>query len=302
MRRANEEGRINFKYLNAKTTLKKLHLLVGERLIKATEVLFCNDNSMEIQAAVFAGTDKITFLDIKKFKGNIFNLRLQAEAYIKEHIKWRADLSESRRKEIPEIPVEAIREAVGNSLCHRDYSNPKGNEVAIFKDRVEIYNPGTFPDELSPEDFIKGDEYSILRNPLIAETMYLSADIEKWASGLKRIYDECTAVGIKVDFKRVKTGFVVSFHRPKWEEGEGLGEGGQTGGQTGGQRKGVILSDKQKKILEILKKKPRISRKELANELNINASAVQKHLIKLKEAGYIKRIGPDFGGHWEISG
>ena len=107
-------------------------------MIKATEVLFCNDNSMEIQAAVFAGTDKITFLDIKKFKGNIFSLRRQAEAYIQEHIKWRADLSESRRKEIPEIPVRAFSEAIGNSLCHRDYTNPKGNEVAIFKDRVGV--------------------------------------------------------------------------------------------------------------------------------------------------------------------
>lgn len=302
MKRANDEGRISFKYSNAKTSLRKLHLLSGEKLLKAAEVLFCDDNSMEVQAAVFAGTDKLTFLDIKKFKGNIFNLRKQAEAYVKEHIKWRADLSESRRREIPEIPVRAFSEAIGNSLCHRDYANPKGNEVALFKDRVDIYNPGVFPEELSPEDFIKGDGYSILRNPLIAETMYLSADIEKWASGLKRIYDDCTAAGVTVEFKRVKTGFVVSFYRPKWEEGEGLEEGGQTGGQAGGQRRGVLLSDKQKDILEILRTKPRISRKELAKELNINTSAIQKHLMKLKEAGYIKRIGPDFGGHWEVLG
>ncbi len=295
MRRANEEGRINFKYSNAKTTLKKLHLLVGERLIKATEVLFCNDNSMEIQAAVFAGTDKITFLDIKKFKGNIFNLRLQAEAYIKEHIKWRADLSESRRKEIPEIPVEAIREAVGNSLCHRDYSNPKGNEVAIFKDRVEIYNPGTFPDELSPEDFIKGDEYSILRNPLIAETMYLSADIEKWASGLKRIYDECTAVGIKVDFKRVKTGFVVSFHRPKWEEGEGLGEGGQKS-----KVKSKVKS--RVKVIEMITQNPSVTIPEIAAALDMSIPGIEKIIRSLKEEKRLRRIGPDKGGHWEISG
>lgn len=291
MRRANEEGRINFKYSNAKTTLKKLHLLVGERLIKATEVLFCNDNSMEIQVAVFAGTDKITFLDIKKFKDNIFNLRRIAEAYIKEHIKWRADLSESRRKEIPEIPVRAFSEAIGNSLCHRDYTNPKGNEVAIFKDRVDIYNPGTFPDELAPEDFIKGDGYSILRNPLIAETMYLSADIEKWASGLKRIYDECTAAGIKVEFKRVKTGFVVSFYRPKWEEGGRLAEG-------------LVerLAESQRKILDHIKANPYVSKKELSDKVGISTTAIDKNLNQLKKKGLLKRVGSDRGGHWEISG
>ncbi|HEN20457.1 MAG TPA: transcriptional regulator, partial [Desulfobacteraceae bacterium] len=123
-------------------------------------------------------------------------------------MKWRAELKGGPRKEIPEIPVEAIREAIGNSLCHREYTNPKGNEVAIFKDRIEIYNPGQFPDEIEPEDFIKGRGHSILRNPLIAETMFRSEDIEKWASGIKRIYDECTVAGVKVEFKRVKTGFV----------------------------------------------------------------------------------------------
>jgi len=301
MQRANEEGRINFKYSNAKNTLRKLHLLSGEKLLKAAEVLFCNDNSMEVQAAVFAGTDKITFLDIKKFKGNIFSLRRQAEAYVKEHIKWRAEITSGPRKEIPEIPVDAIREAIGNSLCHRDYTNPKGNEVAIFKDRVDVYNPGTFPDELAPEDFIKGEGYSILRNPLIAETMYMSADIEKWASGLKRIYDECTASGIKVEFKRVKTGFVVSFHRPKWEEGEGLG--GQKGWSERVVRKGgQKLTAKQIALLDLLKQNSTISRKDIAEKMGINESAVQKRLDALRKKGILRRVGPDKGGHWEVSG
>jgi ATP-dependent DNA helicase RecG len=297
MKRANDEGRINFKYSNVKTTLKKLHLLSGEKLLKAAEVLFCDNNPMEIQAAVFAGTDKVTFLDIKKFKGNIFSLRKQAEAYVKEHIKWRADLSESRRREIPEIPVRAFSEAIGNSLCHRDYANPKGNEVAIFKDRIDIYNPGVFPDELTPEDFIKGDGYSILRNPLIAETMYMSADIEKWASGLKRIYDECTAAGVKVEFKRVKTGFVVSFYRPKWEEGEGLGEEGQKTIEKTIEK--TIKKNKQK-ILDLVRQNPKITVEELAKATGLSSVGVRYNLNKLKKENVLKRVGPDKGGHWEV--
>ncbi len=250
---------------------------------------------MEVQAAVFAGMDKITFLDIKKFKGNIFNLRRQAETYIQEHIKWRADLFGSRRKEIPEIPVRAFSEAIGNSLCDRDYMNPKGSEATIFKDRIEIYNPGTFPDELAPEDFIKGDGYSILRNPLIAETMYLSADIEKLASGLKRIHDECTAVGIKVEFKRVKTGFVVSFHRPRWKEGEGLEVGGQAGGQKTVEKTVEITVEK---ILTLIKENPQITQKNLMIKTGLTRRGVEWNLKKLKDAGRISRIDPDKGGHW----
>jgi len=178
MRKAKTAKRIDFDFVDVKTTLHKLHLLDRKRLTQAAEVLFCDDNSMEVQAAIFAGIDKLTFLDIKSFKGNLFSLRQQAEVYVNGNMKWRADLSESRRKEIPEIPVRAISEAIGNSLCHRDFENPKGNEVAIFKDRIEVYNPGLFPSEIDPEDFFSGHEHSILRNPLIAETMYKSKDIE----------------------------------------------------------------------------------------------------------------------------
>ena len=246
---------------------------------------------MEFQAAVFAGTDKITFLDIRSFKGNIFSLRQQAESYIKEHIKWRAEIKSGPRKEIPEIPVEAIREAVGNSLCHRDYANPKGNEVAIFKDRIEIYNPGQFPDEIEPADFIKGKGHSILRNPLIAETMFRSEDIEKWASGLKRIYDECTAVGVKVEFSREKTGFVVSFKRPKWEEGKGLG--GQKTVEKG-------VEKTVEKILELIKSNPQITQKQIMDKTALTRRGVEWNLKKLKDEGRIKRVGPDKGGHWEV--
>ena len=75
MRRAKTAKRIDFDFVNVKTTLHKLHLLDRKHLTQAAEVLFCDDNQMEIQAAIFAGADKLTFLDIKSFKGNLFSLR-----------------------------------------------------------------------------------------------------------------------------------------------------------------------------------------------------------------------------------
>ena len=294
MRKAKTAKRVDFEFVNVKTTLHKLHLLEGNHLLRAAEVLFCDDNSLEVQAAIFAGMDKLTFLDIKSFKGNLFSLRQQAEVYANGNMKWRADLSESRRKEIPEIPVRAISEAVGNSLCHRDYSNPKGNEVAIFKDRIEIYNPGLFPKEINPEDFFTGHEKSILRNPLIAETMYKSKDIERWGSGIKRIHDECVAAGVEVEFKRLKTGFVVVFYRPKWEEGEGL---------VGGQKSKVKSKVKSKgKVIDLIAQNPSITIPEMAVALDMSIPGIEKIIRSLKKENRLRRIGPDKGGHWEVSG
>ena len=202
------------------------------------------------------------------------------------------------RQEIPEVPIRAITEAIVNSLCHRDYNNPKGNEIAVFKDRIEIYNPGQFPEEFSPLDFIKGEERSILRNPLIAHTLYLSKEIERWGSGIRRIYDECEKQNVKVEFKKLKSGFVVVFSRIE-RVGE---EVVRNGGQISGQKWWSELTEKQKMMLERIKEKPTVSRKELSIEMKINESAVQKHLENLKKKGLLRRIGADRGGHWEVAG
>src|SRR3989338_5975835 len=71
MRKAKTAKRIDFDFVDVKSTLNKLGLLHKNQLTHAAEVLFCDENSMEVQAAIFADTDKLTFLDIKSFKGNL---------------------------------------------------------------------------------------------------------------------------------------------------------------------------------------------------------------------------------------
>ncbi|MDP2921212.1 MAG: ATP-binding protein [Candidatus Omnitrophota bacterium] len=223
-------------------------------------------------------------MDIKKFGGNIFELLKESEKYISERINWRVQFGKLEREEIPEVPLKAIREALVNSLCHRDYANPKGNEIAIFKDRVEIYNPGDFPEGYTPEDFIKGKERSILRNPLIAETIYKSKDIEKWGSGLKRIYDECRAAGVPVELEALKSGFVVTFYRPKTEV------------------KQKTVEKTVEKILALIKENPGVTQQEISKKTGLTRRGIEWNLKRMKDEGLIHRIGPDKGGHWEILG
>jgi len=82
---------------------------------------------------------------------------------------------------------------------------------------VEIWNPGNFPAGYKPLDFVNKDLPSILRNPLIANILFLSEDVEKWGSGLRRIYEECASQGVKVKFEVLKYGFSVVFYRSKLE-------------------------------------------------------------------------------------
>ena len=221
--RGQEFGRISFDYSDRDTVLGKLSLTAGSYLLNAGMVLFGETPYNDLQMAVFAGTERLTFLDIQREHGTIFELVDRAEKYIFKNIRWRVEFGSLQRKEIPEIPVDAVREALINSFCHKEYGTGQNNEVSIYKDRVEIYNPGTFPAGYEPEDFISGRERPIRRNPLIAQTLYYSRNVESFGTGLKRIADACDAAGCKYKFEVLKSGFVVVFYRTIEAEDDSLG-------------------------------------------------------------------------------
>ncbi|MFH0906017.1 MAG: RNA-binding domain-containing protein [archaeon] len=282
IQKGNLAKRINFKYTNKKTVLEKLHLAKNNKLTNAGKLLFSKQEPIEVQAAIFAGKDKLNFLDIKQFKGNIFQLLKTCELYIKENIRWRAKLVTSTREEIPEIPFRAISEALVNSFCHRDYQAPESNKVAIYSDRIEIWNPGEFPEGFTPQDFIKKDLPSILRNPEIGNCLYLSADIEKWGSGLKRIYEACREDNVSVEFLPLKYGFTIKFIRPE-----------KTVEKT--------REKTREKIFNLINENPKITAKQLSVILNISSRAVEKNISELKIKNKIRRIGSKKNGTWKIS-
>jgi ATP-dependent DNA helicase RecG len=249
-------GRTSVKEENPETVLEKLDLLKSGKLSYAAWYLFSKKQPLELQLAVFRGKDKNSFNDIKSYKGNLFYLLEVAKNYIIDKINWRVEFgADMKRHEIPEIPVDALREAIVNSFAHRNFNDPKPNEIAIFTDRIEIYNPGTFPAGLKPEDYILGKERSHLRNPKIAETLYFTRDIDRWGSGLQRISNECREKGIQYGFDLLSNGFLTTFVRPvsaasdMVESGgkntdETITEGGKKSSATGGKKSSATGSKK----------------------------------------------------------
>ena len=271
---------------------KKLGLIKKDKLTFAAWHLFCDAQSIELQLAVFKGKDKTGFLDFKPpVIGNVFSLLETSVEYLLDKINWRVEFGrDMKRHEIPEIPVAALREAIVNSFAHRNYSDPKSNEIAIFKDRIEIYNPGTFPPGLTPDDFITKHERSHLRNPKIAEMFYYTKDIDRWGSGLQRIDNECRESGIRYEFKLLKSGFLVIFYRPVEFTVDLVNTmSGKMSGKTSG------------KIIALIKENKFITIPEMAAVLGITERSVERNLQKLQKNKLIKRIGPPKGGHWEIT-
>jgi len=123
------------------------------------------------------------------------------------------------REEVWEYPLPAIREALINSLIHRDYFKFNvQTQVKIFDDYIWFYNIGGLPEGINLEE-LKKPHSSVPRNPLIVHVFYLAGLIEEVGSGIGRIMDSLKLQGLpEPEFKEEMGGFSVRFYKDIYNE------------------------------------------------------------------------------------
>lgn len=95
-----------------------------------------------------------------------------------------------------ELPIAAVTEAIVNSVVHRDYTSNGSIQIMLFKNRLEIWNPGILPSALNVEKLRKPHP-SIPTNPLLANPMYLTGYIERMGTGTGDIIRKRMEAGLK---------------------------------------------------------------------------------------------------------
>ena len=294
-KRAVSSNRLKEEHSDISAVLAKLGLMIDGKLTNAAYYLFSDKNPIVLKMAIFATDEKMTFLDINRMKGNIIDLIDIAYGYVREHILWRATVVGTKREELPEIPVKALREIICNSFAHANYNTNTEHEIDIHPGKVVIYNPGAFPIGYDPEDFVKENLQSMVRNPLILDTLYLSEDVEAYSSGLKNVYNECKTYHTEVSYEKYKEGFSFIFKRQNGSNGINLGSNDTN---LGGNPKNEISED-ETIVLKILETNPMTTIHDLKEKINKSERSVQRILNRLKENGRIERIGGT-RGFWKV--
>ena len=257
------------------------------------------------QCARFKGTNMSVFLDRKQYTGDLFSQIEQTEIFIKNHLSLRAEIRGLKRYDYLEIPENAIREALVNAYVHRDYSNFGRNiKVAVYDDLVNIVSPGGLPNGLTEADLLQGR--SEIRNRVLARVFRELGYIEHWGSGLQRIKQICEADNLATpEFSETGDFFDVKLYRPVIEPVSDTAGGTVSGiiEELGGTVSGTIesntLTERQIQILALIQKQPKISYRQMMEQLGIHKSAIQKHLESLKDAGWLERVGGT-RGYWAI--
>jgi len=144
----------------------------------------------EISCARFVGKNKADFIDRLDITDSLLFAIDQVAKFIRRNTSMAADFSEITRRDIPEYPIEAIREVLINAFVHANFEIKNSRfYIAIYSDRLEIQNPGNWLPGITFDDFKSG--ISKLRNPMIARIFREKEKIEAWGSGFQRIMSIC---------------------------------------------------------------------------------------------------------------
>ncbi|MDE5971069.1 MAG: putative DNA binding domain-containing protein [Muribaculaceae bacterium] len=216
-------GRIPMSALTApiEDTLAKWKLIINGVPTNGAAILFSNNiisfDNFQLRLARFRGNDKLEFIDNQRAEGNFFDLLDAGMAFLFKHLNLSGKITNKSlmREEQLEVPVKALREALINALCHRQWEKQNLTiSIAVYDDRVEIANPGIFPPQIQIEN-IKESHESYPYNHNMAQALYRSTFLESWGSGIHRIIEACREQGVEEPTWRWDGGFVyVTFKRP----------------------------------------------------------------------------------------
>lgn len=237
--------------------------------------------SSKIRCIHFNDNKRVDILDKKVIDRGIIGNIEYAVAYIKERVPVRYEIKDLKRKEYPEYPIEAYREAIVNAIIHFDYF--LGDTIAIekLKSSIVINNKGKL---LFPESqFGKRSE---ARNRLLADLLARTDFMEKAGTGIKRVRDACKTNSNNIHFNFTDAFWVTIETNVTDNVVDSVVDS--------------VVDNRLKKIIELVTEDNQISASQMAKILNITSRTVQRDIGKLKNQNKLKRVGSEKGGHWVV--
>ena len=276
--------------------LRGMGLLSDGVLFRAAAVLFGDSERLQadmpqclLRVARFRGIDRSEFLDNRQFNGNAFALLANAERFLRETvpIASRFESGSIQRIDEPLYPPLAIREALANALCHRDYTSGGGSVgLAIYDDRLEVTSTGPLHFGLTPLDLF-GPHESKPWNPLIARTFYRRGIIEEWGRGTLKMAALATTAGLP---------------RPEIEErGDWVTVRFRRADSFPSRHMGNDLAGRQESILALLDHSEEgMALRDIVAHMGVDTSErqVKRALAKLREQGLAETVGHGLASKW----
>lgn len=202
-----------------------------------------------------------------------------------------------RRIEPLEIPEDALREMICNSIVHKDY---RGTfiQMRVWDDHIDLWNSGTFPPEITPENLMDFHE-SHPRNELIAKVFYMAGFIESWGRGYEKIKNAFMREQLQIpSFDQVRGGILASIPRERFAALNKQNVNNIVDTQLSERQRKIYLMVQNWSISEPLDEP--LNTTSISKLTGISLSTVKRELTVLQQKKLIIRVGGRKEGHWEI--
>ncbi len=251
--------------------------------------LFCRERNSK-------GTNRAYFVDRREFEGSIQEQMEAAYQYVLEKINMGMTIKGMYRQDVYELPTDSIRELIANAVAHRSYLEPGNIQVALFDDRLEVTSPGMLLNNVTISKMMEG--YSKPRNPAIARAFAYMKIIEKWGTGIPRLFEACEEYGLpKPELVDFDGDFRVNMYRKRDTD---------TGTQSRVNDEVIVhvndkVNNEVNDLLDYLKIHPEYTVTQIAEHFEVSRKTIAARLKKLKEKGYIERVGSSRKGYWKAN-
>ncbi|WP_205696381.1 ATP-binding protein [Conexibacter sp. SYSU D00693] len=282
---------------DAREMLRGLGVLTADGLLRAAVVLFARSDNLvasfpqcRVRLARFRGTDKTEFIDNRQFHGNAFTLLSRADQFLRAHlpVAGRIQAGVFERTDDPIYPPVALREALANALCHRDYSIGGGSVgIAIYDDRLEITSSGGLHFGLEVADLYRPHE-SLPWNPTIADVFYRRGIIETWGRGTLKMTQLTAQAGLpRPEFENSPGALLVRFRPSSYMPPKRIGHD---------------LSQQQQDILQVLAVGGEQALQRVVATLGagVERRSVQRDLHFLRSLDLVETVGWGRGAKWGL--
>lgn len=291
--------KLTFKYLENKFEEKglkfnpiALSLINKDNKYNNAALLLSDQNPTISKFAVFADTKVSVFLDKKEFTGSIVK-QLDDMIYFSNLLNRKKITinGNPERNEYLDIPEVALREAIVNCFCHRDYSLTGDIKIEFFDDKVKIFSPGGLPDNLTLEDVKEG--FTAKRNKIIVNVLDKIGLIENYATGVRKIFEGYEGFRKQPNYYISENGILVTLFNRNYDESQ------EQSGNINDLEEPKNLERSERMIL-LIKENPKITTDELSDCLDISKRTIKREISKLKLENKIKYIGSGKSGYWAI--
>ena len=264
--------------------MKTLGLMTHDGIYTNLGLLLSDQCVHTIKAAAFEGTTQNEFKDRREFSGSLFRQMNEVYDYIDFHNQTHSTFQKLRRIDRRDYPETAVREALLNSLVHREYSFRASTLISLYADRIEFTSIGGLVSGVTLKDVMMG--ISVCRNVKLANVFYRLELIEAYGTGILKIMEAYSGTGKEPQIETSDNAFKITLPNLNAHADQDDPDARQNGGSP------------EEAVIALAKKQNSFTRKDVEEELGISQSTCGRMLKQMAQRGQIIQEGKGRNTHY----